>query len=119
MCNHLLPFLATIVTQQIVAIFGNFEVNKILPFLATTVIRQIVAIFGNFEVNKILPYLATTVIRQIVAIFGNFVKQNIARNGKKVTEVLYRVADQSFYCHFWQLCAVFYCHFWQLLSYSK
>ena len=45
------------------------------------------------------------------SIFGNFWRallltemQNTARNGKKVTEVLYRVADQSFYCHFWQLC---------------
>ena len=52
--------------------------SLLLPFLATIVIRQIVAIFGN---------------RQIVTIFGNLVKQNIARNGKKVTEVLYRVAD--------------------------
>ena len=43
--------------------------------------------------SQLLLFLATTVIWQIVAIFGNFVKQNIARNGKKVTEVLYRVAD--------------------------
>ena len=41
----------------------------------------------------LLPFLATIVVRQIVAIFGNLVTQNIARNGKKVTEVLYRVAD--------------------------
>ena len=43
--------------------------------------------------SQLLLFLATTVIRQIVTIFGNFVKQNIARNGKKVTEILYRVAD--------------------------
>ena len=54
------------------------------------------ASFGNFEVNKNF-------------IFGNYWQallltemRNIARNGKKVTEVLYREADQSFYCHFWQ-----------------
>ena len=69
--------------------------------------------------SHLLPFLATTVIRRIVAICGNLVKQNIARNGEKVTEVLYRVADQSFYCHFWQLCAIIFCHFWQLLSYGK
>ena len=36
-------------------------------------------------------------MQQIVAIFGNLVKQNIARNGKKVTYILYRVADHSIY----------------------
>ena len=43
--------------------------------------------------SQLLFFLGTTVIRHIVDIFGNFVKQNIARNGKKGTEVLYRVAD--------------------------
>ena len=55
-----------------------------------------------------LPDLAT--LRSIkIAIFGNFWRallltemQNIARNGKKMTQVLYRAAEQSFYCHFWQ-----------------
>ena len=47
-----------------------------------------------------LPFLAT--LRSIkIAIFGEHLllteMQNITRNGKKVTEVLYRVADQSFF----------------------
>ena len=49
-----LPFLATLRSIKI-AIFGNFLASICshkLPFLVSTVIRQIVAIFGNFEVNK-------------------------------------------------------------------
>ena len=38
--------------------------------------------------SHLLPFLAATVIRQLVAIFGNLVKQNVARNGKKVTKLL-------------------------------
>ena len=66
-----------------------------------------------------LPFLAT--LRSIkIAIFGNFWRallltkmQNIARNGKKVTEVLYRVTMCSHLLPFlattviWQIVAIF------------
>ena len=43
--------------------------------------------------------------------------QNIAKNGKKVTQVLYRVADQSTNsCHFWQLSEAQYYQKWKKKS---
>ena len=68
--------------------------------------RSVFALFSSRYVH--LPVLIT--LRSIkIAIFGNFWRalsltemQNIARNGKKVTEVLYSVVDQFFYFHFWQ-----------------
>ena len=39
--------------------------------------------------SHLLPFLAATVmIRQLVAIFGDLVKQDVARNGKKVIKLL-------------------------------
>ena len=59
-------------------------------------------------------------MQQIVAIFGNLVKENIARNGKKVTCVLYRVEDHSaviaIFGNF--CCAANSFHFCQLVAHQ-
>ena len=70
-----------------------------------------IAIFGNFGHATHSCHFWQLVIKQVVAVCGNLVKQNIARNGKKVTEVLFgNFCHKASSYYFWQKCTIVYSH---------
>ena len=89
--------------------------NHLLPFLATSVIKQVVAIFGNYAQKW--PKMAIFIDLK-VAKNGNYLLYDrscqkwlhiIAKNGNERNDLQLYKELKSLFCHFWQYFASLSC----------